>query len=362
MFIFPFTHLRYIKKYSKLFLFLLILISCNITDNKYLPDSIGKTDQILIVSDKNLFEKGLKEQLEKSLVKAVPGLPQYEPTVSILFKNSNQFAKILRKYRQIVFISDLSEDNNDMNHFLLKVLGNKTFNEFKAEGKNVYFTKEDAWASPQQLIFLLSPDYSNLLKNIKNHSKDILDTALQFEKKSNKAAIYLPGHDTYISKKINELYDINLDIPKGFIVAREEENFLWLRKDEYETSLNILLYVNTLDKLESSTNNLSLRDKIGEEYILGELPGTYMITDTNIPIFKTTYNLNGHEAIETRGLWRLNKDFMGGAFINYLIIDNIRNKAIMLDGFIYAPKQKKKKYVRRLETIFDSFNLLEEDI
>ena len=70
------------------------------------------------------------------------------------------------------------------------------------------------------------------------------------------------------------------------------------------------------------------------------------------PLFDTITDFPGGYAVETRGLWEVENDFMGGPFISYTFIDQENNKVITLDGYVYNPNDVKKNYLRQLEGIF----------
>jgi len=84
-----------------------------------------------------------------------------------------------------------------------------------------------------------------------------------------------------------------------------------------------------------------------------------LISDEYIePIFNEI-SFNDLFAVETRGLWRVENDFMGGPFVSYTFVDEKQARLITIDGFTYAPKQKKAPLVRELEAILWSVKILE---
>jgi hypothetical protein len=66
-------------------------------------------------------------------------------------------------------------------------------------------------------------------------------------------------------------------------------------------------------------------------------------------------------AIEVRGLWDLENDFMGGPFISYTFLDEKNNRVVTLDGYIYYPNETKRTHLRELEAIFHSLKMIEEE-
>ena len=137
-------------------------------------------------------------------------------------------------------------------------------------------------------------------------------------------------------------------------------DFLWLRKYiSKDGTLNILAYSMPLPKggtIDTSTI-LSLRDSIGKTHIPGQFKDTYMQTSKALaPSFKSVI-IDGVHTTESRGLWEVKNDFMGGAFINYSFIDTKNKRVLCLDGFVYAPNQDKRDYIFELEAIFKTLKL-----
>jgi len=99
---------------------------------------------------------------------------------------------------------------------------------------------------------------------------------------------------------------------------------------------------------------LRWRNSLTLEYIPGPSPISFMKVANEVipPVFDTITDFPGGYAVETRGLWEVENDFMGGPFINYTFIDKANNKVITLDGYVYNPNDVKKYYLRELESIF----------
>jgi len=99
------------------------------------------------------------------------------------------------------------------------------------------------------------------------------------------------------------------------------------------------------------------RDSIGKRFIPGPTDSTYMKTENNISPSQIFTQIHGKKAIETRGLWNMKNDFMGGPYINYTIIDKKHKRLMVGEGFIYAPAIDKRDYMIQLEAILKTIKL-----
>ena len=95
-----------------------------------------------------------------------------------------------------------------------------------------------------------------------------------------------------------------------------------------------------------------MREYITKLYISSSVEGSYMTIENRFaPVLQDSTTVLGHQAIRTRGLWRIEKDFMGGPFENYAWFDETTNTYYMIDTYVHAPKEGKKKYMRHLNYI-----------
>ncbi|MBC8148022.1 MAG: DUF4837 family protein, partial [Bacteroidetes bacterium] len=95
-----------------------------------------------------------------------------------------------------------------------------------------------------------------------------------------------------------------------------------------------------------------------KEHIPGMVDSSYMIVSTAYPPISKVVEINGCYAVETRGLWEVERDFMGGPFLNYTILDEINNRIVTVDGSVYSPNKEKRAHIRQLESMFYSVEFI----
>ena len=166
--------------------------------------------------------------------------------------------------------------------------------------------------------------------------------------------------NTEISAKIKKYFHLDMNIPKGYSIANIDSTKAWIRKETAANSMNILIYLQDYKSTEDFTHNTikKRRNNLTRTYVPGPLPGSYqLISDEYLEPISTEMSFQGMFAVEMRGLWRIENDFMGGPFLSYTFVDEKRQKLITIDGFMYAPKQKKAPLMRELEAILWSLKL-----
>ena len=343
------------------FLILLITIaSCNeqdMTNEGFLPSSSGMADEVVIVADPTLWKDGFEEAFKDEFYAAYPVLPQFEPTVRFSFVPFDQFSRLFKRHRNIIFLADLSS-NSKVSEFVSQSLGESYTAKALNDPDFFYALKRDMWAKPQVLLYVFGNDKEQLMANVKKNGYKLTDQILTNDLKNKYLAVQQVDDRNYeIEQILKNSLKIDMRIPRTYFVAKEDSSSLWIRQESDDVSYNLFFKVVSLDSFANEAfAGVALRNSMGK-YVETDAKGAYMVSDTLLPFNVRSVYLNGYEAIDTRGLWRMENDFMGGPFVNYLILDEPNNRVIMLDGWVYAPKVKKKPQVRALEATLSTFSI-----
>jgi hypothetical protein len=315
---------------------LLLLASCT-SGNTGKVASTGSVNELLVVTnDKTQWEGALGDTLRTFFMQDQIGLSQPEAVFDLVNIGNKDFKELFTRFHNIFIV--------DINPQATKI----TSESFS-----------DLWATPQRVIKITAPDLPSFYKEFDLKKESYLKLFIDLERIKtltvNKMRV-----DDQLSNKVAQKFGIRIPIPEGFYTAKEAPDFIWLRhnvtKVKQELELGILIY--TMHYHDAVVFNprhiIQWRNSITKEYIPGQSPDSYMqVADEVIqPVFDTITDFPGGYAVETRGLWDVANDFMGGPFINFTFVDKSTNEAITLDGYIYNPNDVKKYYMRELESIF----------
>ena len=160
------------------------------------------------------------------------------------------------------------------------------------------------------------------------------------------------------NNNIKENLGISIEFPSAYRIAKETDDFYWIRKDITTGTTNIMLYelpYGTIKENDSLVNQIiKMRDSIGEIHIPGPLDGSFMVTEMAYSPFLTKTSIDDKTAYETKGLWDVKNAFMSGPFVNYVINDEANNRQLVVEGFAFAPSVEKRDYMFELESIIKS--------
>ena len=83
--------------------------------------------------------------------------------------------------------------------------------------------------------------------------------------------------------------------------------------------------------------------------IPGAYENTYMTTSNAILPEYREKKINGKFAAEVRGLWEVEGDAMGGPFVSITRLDEVNQRIITAEVFIFSPEKNKRNTLRRIE-------------
>ena len=155
--------------------------------------------------------------------------------------------------------------------------------------------------------------------------------------------------------------NIKLRFSSVYRIAKEKEDFFWIRRDTKTGSLNLLLYNLPIQNFEStdafSDYVIRKRDSIAKQFVPGPLKGNYMTTETAYTPFFVLRDMSNVTALETRSLWKIEDAFMSGPFVNFCFVDKTNRRLFVAEGFVYAPSESKRDYMFELETMMRSISV-----
>ena len=307
----------------------LLFISCN-DGTKIVLASSGNLNEISIVVEDQLWEGSIGKALTNILSKPIYGLPQQEPLFKLRQIPPRVFSGFVTKSRTIIII-----ENNKENH--PRLLLNK-------------------YASPQTVIVVSGMTSREIIEELKKHSKKIINNIKEAEIKEKQRRI---RKSLSSSQVLDSIFKIKLNYPSIYRVAAVDRNFVWLRKDTKSGSVNLSVFQTPLKTNRLNTEKIiTIRDSVSKQKIPGPTKETYMSTETQYKPILVPTKIRKHKGLEVRGLWEVKKQFMGGPFINFSVVDSINNRILFFDGFVYSPGTEKASYIFEIEAIIKSLKIL----
>jgi len=319
-------------------LFSLLFSGCDF-DRSGLKPSTGKTNELLVVTNSELLWKSrVGQEISEFFGQYQAGLPQPEKTFDIAHIPDPNFSQMFKTHHNI-FILDIDP----------------------AFSQPVIETHLNFWAKPQRVVKMTVADEQAFFKEFELYKASFLELFNANERKR-AAQAFGSIEDFKIKNQLINKYDINIMIPKSFYIANERDEFVWLRREALQFSQGILIYFYPYtDTIAFDPDRImSIRDGFTSKYVPGPADGSYMKISMVEPPVSRRIDFKGNFAVEMRGMWELEGDFMGGPFISYTLVDPRYNRVVTIDGFVYNPNQDKKNLLRQLEALLYTLDFPDE--
>lgn len=326
---------------------------------KSVPTAFGTVNEIVVIMDAEMWDGPVGDTLRYYYSAAYPVLPQPEPMFDLRhFTPEDLQAEVLRKeLRSYLIVGDLSDSYSSTTSLIKNHLGNEKIEKAKRDTSYNSNVGRDKWARGQILIYQFGLSQKDLIENLKRNYPAIKKRINQADKPKIDASVYLDGESQKLKQTVKEKLGVDIRIPNDYFMALNNEDVIWLRKETNKASSNIILKrMPYKSQTQLSKENIkTIRDSIGRRYVSSTVEDTYMRTnDEDLPLLTLQKKVNNYYTLEARGIWEIVNDYMGGAFISYLVHNPNTNELIFLDGFVYAPGEDKRDYIQNLEHIFDT--------
>jgi hypothetical protein len=316
-----------------------VFIACKNDGKQTKASSTGSPSEIIVVSEDNLWKSSVGDTIRSFFGDSRPGLPQPEPYYKLAQIKLSEFERLFQTHRNILAISIDS-----------------SLTEAKVE------MAKDFWAAPQRVANIKAPTLTMLKEAFNKNKREILNMYENAEIERLQK-LYSGTSNIKAIEALRDKFGITMNIPGDYYIAVNKENFMWLRREANTLSQGILVY--TYPYTDTSAFKpariKSVRNQYTQLYVPGPSDSSYMIVaDQDIAPVTRTLSLKNNLAIEMRGLWEVEKDFMGGPFVSYTFVDKRNNLVITLDGYVYAPNANKAELMKQVQSILLSFEYFEK--
>ena len=345
-------------KFWHLFIVLFFIAGCSSETVKNLeprPTAFGPMNQLVVIADADLWNSMVRDTFEYYFSAAYPVLPQPEPIFDLKHFTPEELlaVKERKELRNYIFLADINDTDSRGTKLVKNDLGSEKVREARETNGYKSSIGKDKWADGQLLVYLIGAGHDKLVENIQESYSAIIRRIREADQKKVAASIYLNGTAGKVENQLQNSLGVQMKIPSDYIVALDKDSTFWLRRETPDASSNIMIRKMKYEDQEQLT-------KSGAKKMIRNLgllvssanPNTYLkVNDVDLPMLAQNMTLNNYFALETRGIWELANDWMGGPFVSYTLHNPNTNELLMLFGFIYAPGEEKRQYMQQIEHV-----------
>jgi hypothetical protein len=299
----------------------------------YKPNITGKMGEVMIVMDEKTKKSAGGEYLIEMFKQEMQGLPQIESIFDLSVIPPTILSDHMKTWRNMLIVT-ISPD---------------------VETEGVMYYTDNAWAKEQALMRIEAKNYDTFQQLVEKYEVRILGFFMSAER--NRILTFNRQYpNVQLMDDVKNTWGFEVGIPNGYRKnkPRTDKNFRWFSQESSSTSEALMIY--SFEYIGEGTFSreylLNKRDSVLRVNVPGAVDGSYMATELNLPVTYKSITINGHQAVELRGLWKVVGDLMGGSFVMYAHHDKKNNRVIVTDGYVYAPeKPNKRNLVWQVESL-----------
>jgi hypothetical protein len=312
-----------------------VIVRCNSSGTGDVwPDATGRSGELLIVIDNKKWQSPVGDSLANLFTSEIKGLPQKEPVFDFTRISTQSFSKLHSGHRNIVRV---------------KISSNVK--------ENLFLIRKNVWARPQTVIDIYAQTDSAFYKIFKSYKHALIDSLVLSDQK-NYITAYSKTRSPEARKALKQK-GFTLDVPQGYHLKVNKYNFVWFEQNTAAVVQGILVFV--FDKAGYyHDKNLLLQqlDSALKMNIPGPVNGSFMQTDGIYPPVWRDSLSTEKVLLEVRGLWSTKGYAMGGPYVARIFYDGKKEQKLVLFGFVYAPNQPKRNYLRQIEAIMSTLQFI----
>ena len=275
--------------------------------------------ELLVVANKDWLKTEAGQKLVEIVEAPISGLPQREGNFRVTYVNPEAFKGVFQFYANILVVKvDMKHEESRMT------------------------LEKDLYARPQVVEGLYAPTDWAFVRLLEAHKKDILRHFNENEFARERKFLE-KNYNGAVMAQVKKQFGVSINVPQDVDDMKIGENFLWASASKKDFLQNVCIY--TLPW----SNNLSfedVRDSVMKVNIPGDREDQWMETDRRTVMID---DITRTDLLVVRGLWDMRNDAMGGPFVSYCYVDTIRNRFLIVEGFVFAPDKKKRPIIRQLE-------------
>ena len=348
--------------YSIFFTFVIALLisSCSSETQSGLravPTAFGNLNEIVVVMDNDMWERPIGDTLRYYYSAAYPLLPQPESIFDLRHFTTTDLNKdpLRKELRTYMVVANLEDESSLTTQMVLRDIGEEKARSAKeTPNDNNSAVGYDKWAKGQLMMYQFAYSEDELIEVLKANFPAVKKRVNKFDNRKLQAYVYLDGENKRLMEEVKLDFGVQMRIPNDYFMAINDGEIIWMRKETEEISSNLLLKKIPYESQDQLTKDylIAVRDSIGRKYISSTIEDTYMrINNIDLPVISNATKVNGYYAIEARGVWEIVNDYMGGAFVSYLIHNPNTNELLFIDGFLHAPGKEKRDFMEHLNYV-----------
>ncbi|MEX0681808.1 MAG: DUF4837 family protein [Balneolales bacterium] len=345
---------------NRIYLLLLLtgLFIWNACDGDYRRSAQGSYSEVLVVMDSTQWNSPAADAIRTVFAKDIMTLPRPESKYDLRFVDlrTNRDLEFVKNHKNTIFAASIEEESN-VGDFIRAVMSEEIKQRI-VEGRNFAFPLKDRWYRDQWTLFLSAPDQETLANKILESESSLVGYLDEVERNRWQRQIYRRGEQRHLADTLLSKHGFRIRVQHDYRIGIDTTDFVSMRRFLHDNDRWIWFWykddVGGIDDIGPEWIN-NTRDSLNRKFIRGTRDESYVTTEYRRAVETKYIRINGREALETRGTWRMTNDVMGGPFLHYTIYDEDQRRLYMMEFAQFAPRYSKRRFINQFEAMAHTF-------
>jgi hypothetical protein len=269
----------------------------------------------------------------RSILQEQVSTPQPEPEFKVRIGDAGKF-ETYSKFR-ILFLIGTSRDT-----LIRQILGPRA--DSLSEGDFGMLKVPNPWYKDQTALIFIARDTSKLVPGLQTYAARIRQTLREIVLVQMAKAVYIEGVEKKPTTELGAKYAFTIDVPRRWFLNEEHasDDFIYLYGHNPDRNVYVHWQDTTRALIPESLS--ALRDFFTGRFYDGDSIDRRFLQAETIAFL-------GEPCVRLSGVWKNDRDVIGGAFVNYSF--NFRGRFYMADGLVYNPGKPKLDALTQTEAV-----------
>ena len=322
----------------------------------------GDAEEILVLTDSVTWDGPVGDAIREELAAPIPTLPGNQGAFKLRFQPLNP--RLFEQYKlrpNLVFAAPIDAPG-PIGEFVRARVGEGNLAAIR-EGRATGVTlREDLWASGQRVVIATAANDSVLARALLQRGDDLRASFNRLARERTTSEMFARLRQEDLEQELLAAHGFRVQIQHDYVKVQDTTTtaagrtgtFVRYRRVLTDTWRDFFVFKQEgVSDLPSREELDELTNALLEQFALGTFDSSYVQLDDRRPTSADTVEIGGRPALETRGLWRMTQDVMGGSYVRYALVDPATNTLYVYYGMIFAPDRRldKRKFLRQMESI-----------
>ncbi len=346
------------KVLKLIFVIAIFAYGCQSTTDKvrddFMPLARGEADEIILVIDSAHWAGQLGDEVKGVYQQYMKILNQDEYEFSLNRINPLKFNSVFRNAKNLIFVMTL-DSKTRASKSIREYFADQSLKMIQRDSSIYYTVRRDEFAKGQVVLYLFGQNEDQLAAKIHENQEGLRELFASEVTKRTKEDVMAKTKEN-LMKSITENHGYEIAVPFGYDAAKDIKDFIWLRKIDAQSEYNVFVYEGPFNDPDFYQDIEGLRDEVTSTYLRdSQKPSLFIERQEIVPAYTKRITFNDKFAVEARGLWKVSDNSAGGPYVSYTFVDEPNQKIYYIEGYVYNPGGKKKKLIREVDAILNSF-------